>query len=178
MNNHKDKNKKEFHWHASVSSEGTLGLDLYFPNKKVTKGEKEEALASAIAQSKNIMLSKGYLPPEARFLSSSDMAKEYGFSRQYWEKLLNEGKIPYKETAAGRITTDLWVRGYLDNKERVDEYVKNIKKVISLIPKKGKTWAKIRCPKCGEESFEYAVNVNNVNGICRAGCGFRINTTN
>ncbi len=173
----KNKENKESHWQASVSSEGTLGLDLYFPDEKVTKEEKERALASAIDQSKNVMLSKGYLPPTARFLSSSDMAKEFGFSRQYWEKLLNEGKIPYKETAAGRITTDLWVRGYLDNKEEVDEYIRNVKKVISLIPKDGKTWRKLTCPKCGEESFEYAVNLNNINGICRSGCGFRINTT-
>lgn len=178
MIENKDKELKKFHWHAMVSSGGTLGLDLYFPNKNVTKDEKEKALASALAQSKNFMLSKGYLFPDTSFMSSSDIAKTYGHTRQYWEKLLKEGKIPYKETSAGRITTDIWVQAYLDNKEKVDKYVRDRNKVILLIQKEKDKMGVVECPYCKEKRFDYAVNVNNINGLCRAGCGFRIHTTN
>lgn len=178
MNNSKDKKPRIFHWHASVSSGGTLDLNLYFPNKDSTKDEKEKALASAIRQAKKFMLSRGYLLPDTRFLSSSDVAEKYGHTRQYWEKLLKEGKIPYKETSAGRITTDLWVRGYLNNKEKIDEYVRERNKIISLIQKEKRKMGTVECPHCKEKRFDYAVNINNVNGICRAGCGFRIHTTN
>jgi len=178
MNKNKDKKSKEFHWHASVSSGGTLDLSLYFPNKEITKEDKERALASALVQAKKFMLGKGYLLPDTRFMSSSNVAREYGHTRQYWEKLLKEGKIPYKETAAGRITTDLWVKGYLNNKEKVDEYVRNRNKVISKIQKETRKIGTVECPHCKEERFEYAVNVNSINGICRASCGFRIHTTN
>jgi len=178
MNNNKNKKPKKFSWHASVSSEGTLDLSLYFPSKDATKNEKERALASAIKQSKDFMLSKGYLLPDTRFLSSSDIAEKYGHTRQYWEKLLKEGKIPYKETSAGRITTDLWVQGYLNNKEKIDEYVKEVKKAVSSIRKEKRKMGTIECPRCKEKRLDYAVNVGSTNGLCRAGCGFRFNTTN
>jgi hypothetical protein len=117
------------------------------------------------------------LVPDARFMSSSDVAEEYGHTRQYWEKLINEGKIPYKETSAGRITTDLWVKGYLNNREKVDEYVRNTNKIIKEIIAGKKSNGKIRCPQCGSAEFDYFINADRVNGICRAGCGFRINNT-
>jgi len=177
MSETKNTKSKKFYWHALTSSGGTLELSLYFPNKNVTKQEKEKALASALFQSKNFMLAKGYLPPDAHFLSSSDVAEKYGHTRQYWEKLLKEGKIPYKETSAGRITTDLWVQGYLNNKEKVDKYVRYRNKVISTIQKENRKMGTIECPCCKEKRFDYAVNVNNINGVCRAGCGFRINTS-
>src|SRR3989344_8260894 len=124
---------KKYSWHAGVSSEGTLDLELYFPdNKEITKEEKERALAEGLHQTKEYMLSKGYLVPDARFMSSSDLAEEYGYTRQYWEKLINQGKIPYKHTSAGRITTDLWVKGYLNNRDKVDEYVKNTNKMVDV----------------------------------------------
>lgn len=176
-----DKNEsKNFHWQASVNSEGTLELSLYFPEEQIeqlTKEKKEFAIAQGLSQSHKFMLSKGYLSPDCRFLSSSDIAQEYGHTRQYWEKLINEGKIPYKETSAGRITTNLWVQGYLNNKEKVDEYIRNRNKVVDLILKEKNKIGKTICPQCKESSFEYAVNINSVNGICRARCGFRIDTT-
>jgi len=122
------------------------------------------------------MLSKGYVPPEARFMSSSDLSKEYGKTRQYWEKLLNEEKIPYKETSAGRITTDLWVQGYVNNKEKVDEYVRNSRKVLRSINKDGKGRGNTQCPVCKKQKFRFNVNVNgNINGVCDS-CGFHLNT--
>jgi hypothetical protein len=174
----KNNNSKKFHWHASVSSEGTLDLSLYFPNKDVTKEEKEKAIASTLAQAKEFMLSRGYLLPDTRFMSSSDVAEEYGHTRQYWEKLLNEGKIPYKETSAGRITTNLWVQGYLNNKEKIDEYLRNRNKVVAVILKEKNRMGTVECPRCKEKRFDYAVNSDSIDGLCRAGCGFRIHTTN
>lgn len=171
------KPKYDYSWQSSVSSEGTLSLDLYFPNKKVTKEQKEAAIAETLRQNREFMLSKGYLPPDTRFMSSKDVSEKHGSTRQYWEKLLNEGKIPYKETSAGRITTDLWVQGYLNNREKVDEYIRNRNKVVnSILAGKFKS-GKIECPNCKKHSFDYFVNTDNLNGICRADCGFRIDTT-
>lgn len=169
--------KDEYHWHSSFSSEGTPSLSLYFPNKNVTKEQKEIALAKTLHQNREAMLSKGYLPPDSQFMSPSDVSKRYGHTRQYWEKLLNEGKIPHKETSAGRITTDLWVQGYLNNRETVDEYIRNRNKLIEVILSRKNKSGCVECPRCGKKEFSYAVNVNSANGICRAGCGFRINTT-
>lgn len=167
----------DYHWHSSVSSEGTLSLSLYFPNKNVTKEQKQMALAESLRQNREAMLSSGYLPPDSRFMSSSDVSNQHGHTRQYWEKLLNEGKIPYKETSAGRITTDLWVQGYLNNREEVDEYIRNRNKIIEIILAQKKKSGRVECPSCGKNEFDYAVNINSANGICRAGCGFRVNTT-
>ncbi len=171
------KDNYDYSWHSNISSEGTLSLDLYFPNKNVTKEQKEMALAESLRQNRVAMLSKGYLPPDSRFMSSSDVSKRYGHTRQYWEKLLNEGKIPHKETSAGRITTDLWVQGYLNNREKVNEYIRNRNKVVSAILASKSKGGIIECPQCGESKFSYAVNADSANGICRARCGFRINTT-
>jgi len=177
MTNLNNDNKK-YNWHAGVSSEGTLALELCFPDGiKITKEQKETILAETLLRSKEFMLSKGYLMPDARFLSSSDMAKEYGHTRQYWEKLINEGKIIYKETSAGRITTDLWVRGYLNNREKVDEYIRNKNKIVKIILAGEKRSGKTTCPQCEKPEFDYFVNSNSINGLCRAGCGFRIHTT-
>ncbi len=172
------KNKKQYSWHASVSSEGTMELSLYFPEIKITRQQKEYALADSITKVQYSMLRDGYLLPNTRFMSSTNIAKEYGYTRQYWEKLLNEGKILYKETAAGRITTDLWVNGYLNNKEAVDRYVKNREKVILSIKQEPKSRGTVECPQCKSLRFEFNVNLNSINGLCRADCGFRINTTN
>lgn len=172
----KEERRKKFSWHAMTSSGGTLELSLYFPDTRgMTKQLKEKALAAALADSYKFMMSKGYLPPEARFMSSSDLAKEYGKTRQYWEKLLNEGKIPYKETSAGRITTDLWVQGYVNNKEEVDKYIRNCNLILKAVSETKKRSGTVTCSECKESRFEFNVNVNgNTNGICR-NCGFHIN---
>ena len=172
-----EKKQKQYSWHASVSSGGTMELSLCFPGLKINQRQKESILANSIAHAQGYMLKKGYLLPDARFMSSTDIAKEHGHTRQYWEKLLNEGKIHYKETAAGRITTDLWVNGYLDNKEGVDKYIRDRNKAVELIQKESKKWGTIECPRCKSKKFEFHVNVNNINGLCQADCGFRIHTS-
>jgi hypothetical protein len=166
---------KKFYWSASTSSGGTLSLSLHYEGA-LSKKEKEQALAHGFKEAHKHMEEIGYIPFKARLMSSSDIAEEYGKTRQYWEKLLNEGKILYKETAAGRITTDVWINGYIGKKEEVDGYVKNVKEVLETIAKAERKYGSVRCPVCGNERFEYHVNANsNVNGICRA-CGFHIHT--
>lgn len=168
---------KKFYWHVNMSSGGTLSLDLDFKGE-FTKGEKGKALADALAQSYKFMNDKGYIPSSAKLLSSRDIADKYGHTRQYWEKLLNEGKIPYKETSAGRITTDLWVSGYLGNKEEVDGYVRKVKKMLKSINESSNRYAPIACAQCGKENFYFHVNTGgNTNGICRS-CNFYIHTIN
>ncbi len=135
------------------------------------------ALAESLRQNRNNMLSRGYLTPSSQFMSSRDVAEEYGHTRQYWEKLLNEGKIPFKESSAGRITTDLWVQGYLNNREVVDRYIRDRNKVVAAILSEQKKHGRTSCPNCGEVKFDYSVGYENINGLCRARCGFRINTT-
>ena len=104
-------------------------------------------------------------------MSSRDIAEKFGSSRQYWEKLLREGKLPYCQTAAGRITADLWVTGYLRNREEVDQYVKwqkiAVKRILESSPSKYAT-----CPKCGETKLSASINRSEINGVCRAECGF------
>lgn len=166
----------KYHWHAGINSGGNLSLMLTYPDAK-TKWTKEEALAEGIAKSVKAMHDKGFLKPEARFMTSSDLSKEYGFTRQYWEKLLKEGKILYKEASAGMITTDIWVEGYLGDREKVDRYVRNCKSAVAEINEvKGKHGVS-KCYHCGEDRLEFNKNTNNISALCRA-CGFYVHTTN
>jgi hypothetical protein len=143
--------------------------------EKVSKDEKIAALASGITESVKAMRSKGYLRlrPETRFMTSTDLSETYGFTRQYWEKLLREGKVLYKETAAGMITTDLWVDGYLDNKEQVNRYARNCKIMATRIKELKERHGTTTCVECDSSRFEYNKNMWNTNGLCR-NCGFRI----
>jgi hypothetical protein len=180
MDKHNEKQRK-FYWHANTSSGGALSLGVTLKGQFSDK-EKKQVLAGAIEQCYQNMENNGFIPFSARLMSSSDIADQYGKTRQYWEKLLNEGKILYKETSAGRITTDLWVSGYMGNKENVDKYVKNVKSILETINSledKKRPWQKINCPACGSLNFGFNINGNfNVNGICRnLGCGFYVNTT-
>ncbi|MCW1930108.1 MAG: hypothetical protein KIH62_002210 [Candidatus Kerfeldbacteria bacterium] len=165
----------KFYWQVNTSSGGTLSIRLTL-EEDLSRAKKESALAQALSDCVKQMDKNGYIPAKARALSSRDIAHRFGYTRQYWEKLLNQGKIPYHETSAGKITTDLWVRGYLDDKENVDQYVRNVRKVLQFIKTKGKKSGVVSCPDCLEERFEFYVNFDtNVNGICRA-CNFQINT--
>lgn len=178
MSNGKTQKKKyDYSWRAIMSNAGTLDLDVSFLNKKLSAENKKKALAGALAQSYDAMLKQGYTS-DTEFLSPRDIAKQYGNTRQYWQKLLNEGKIRYKETSAGRITTNLWVEGYLNNKEIVNEYLRNERRVLQLVKKDGHKMGVVKCPACGEPRFNYHMNANsNINGLCRnTGCGFRIHT--
>lgn len=172
--------QKKFYWHANTSSGGTLSLGVTLEGQFSDK-EKKEVLAQAIDQCYENMENNGFIPFDARLMSPRDIANYYGKTRQYWEKLLNEGKILYKETSAGRITTDMWVRGYIGNKEQVDNYVKNVRTVlkeIDTLENKKRPWQKVNCPVCGNSTFEFHVNGDvSVNGICRnTGCGFYVHT--
>lgn len=167
----------KIYWHADTSSGGTLSLDLDFEGN-LSKAEKEKHLAGALEQCVSLMSKNGHIPFSARLLSSSDIAEEYGNTRQYWEKLLNEGKILYKETSAGRITTDLWVTGYLRNREEVNGYVRNIKKILKSINESPGQSGAIDCMQCGESNFQYHKNTGgHINGCCRS-CNFYVYTIN
>lgn len=166
----------KFYWHASTSSGGTLSLNLTVEGE-ASKADKETFLAEGIWQCREAMEEDGYIPHQARLMSSRDIASEYGKSRQYWEKLLREGKIRYKETSAGRITTDLWINGYLGNKEEVDRYVRYVRIALKYIADSERRNGSVVCPACGESRFEYFVNFGgNTNGICR-NCSFHIHAT-
>lgn len=168
---------KKFYWHANTSSGGTLSVDLNLEGD-FSKGEKEKILAEAISQCCKLMNEKGYIPFNAKLLSSRDIAEKFGHTRQYWEKLLNEGKIHYKETSAGRITTDLWVNGYLGNKEEVDGYARSVKKMLIATNESQRKSGTLKCAQCGKENFQFNVNPGgNTNGVCRS-CNFYIHTIN
>ena len=167
--------KIKFYWHATTSSGGTLSMSLGFEGS-LDKKQKEKLLAHGLHEAYVHMEEQGFIPFNARLMSSRDIAQEYGNSRQYWEKLLNEGKILYKETSAGRITTDLWVKGYLGNKDEVNGYVRDVRSVLKTIDESGRKNGNVECPACGATCFEYYVNPTHTNGICRA-CGFYVHTT-
>lgn len=169
---------EKIYWHANISSGGTLSIGLDYEGA-LSKSEKEEIIADVISACHKTMEKEGYIPFSAKMMSSRDISKRFGKSRQYWEKLLSEGKILYKETSAGRITTDLWIQGYIDEKKKVDKYVKDVKKVLRLIEEREFDWDTVNCPVCGENTFNYAVNTGgSTNGICRnPSCDFHIHTT-
>ena len=168
--------KRKFYWHANTSSGGTLSLGLDLTGE-FSKEEKESALAEGIRACVENMESQGFIPYNATLMSSGDVAREYGKTRQYWEKLLTEGKIHYKETSAGRITTNLWVQGYLNDRDQVNKYVRNVKDVLEIIEGTKKTHGKVVCPVCNEEKFEFYSNSDvYTNGVCRS-CGFYVHTT-
>ncbi|MEK7579575.1 MAG: hypothetical protein AAB469_00005 [Patescibacteria group bacterium] len=169
---------QKIYWHANTSSGGTLSLGVDLEGK-FTRNEKGRIIADAIKACYESMEELGYIPFNARVMSSRDIAERFGKSRQYWEKLLNEQKILYKETSAGRVTTDLWVQGYLNSKPEVDKYVKDVRKVLETIKEYGKSWGIVLCPVCEEKQFNFAVNGEvNVNGVCRNPvCRFHIHTT-
>ncbi|MCL4524441.1 MAG: hypothetical protein M1453_03240 [Acidobacteria bacterium] len=171
-----NKNPKNFYWHATASSGGNLSLEVGVEELS-SKSERVGAIADALKQATKFMEEKGYIPFGARLMSSRDIAEEYGKTRQYWEKLLNEGKILYKETSAGRITTNLWVKGYLGKKAEVDKYVKDVRTVLHRIKESKRRNGSVVCPVCEEDRFEFYVNTgSNTNGICRA-CGFHVHTS-
>ncbi len=166
---------RRFFWHAATSNGGTLSLDVNVKEAK-NASEKTRAIASSLKQAVKSMQEQGYIPSHARLMSSRDIADEYGKTRQYWEKLLNEGKILYKETSAGRITTDLWVAGYLGKREEVDRYIKNVQTILKRITETKERHGAVLCPICEKTRFEFNVNMNgNVNGICRS-CSFHVHT--
>lgn len=167
---------RRFYWRATASSGGTLSLDVGVQELR-SKSERIGALADALKDATKFMEERGYIPFQARLMSSRDIAAEYGKTRQYWEKLLNEGKILYKETSAGRITTDLWVEGYLGNKAEVDKYVKDVKTVLQRINEARRRSGSVVCPVCEKERFEFYVNTtSSTNGLCRS-CGFHVHTS-
>ena len=146
-----------------------------FIGEKAEKNEKEKILASGLVQAYEFMRKKGYTKAEDDFVTPTDLAKERGKSRQYWEKLFREGKISYKETSAGMITTDVWVDGYLKNKDLVDQYVRETKELVKRANETGRRHGSVQCPRC-QGRFNFAVNTNNTNGGCEK-CGFHVYTT-
>ena len=168
--------KRKFYWYANTSSGGTLSLGLDLTGE-FSQEEKESALAEGIRACVENMESQGYIPHNASLMSSGDVAREYGKTRQYWEKLLDEVKIHYKETSAGRISTNLWVPGYLNDREQVNKYVLNVRNVLDTIDATKRTGGRVNCSVCGKENFEFHLNGDaHINGICRA-CGFHVHTS-
>lgn len=167
----------KFTWHATTMSGGSLSLSLEMAekiSKSLTKKQKEGMLAATLQQCVTYMQDRGDIPYNTSTMSSRDIAKRYGNTRQYWEKLLNEGKILYKETSAGRITTELWVKGYLDDKEKVDRYAKQVRKILDSIVRLRKRQGVVPCSACEEGKFRYYANYGgNTNGVCD-NCGLHV----
>ena len=169
------KDERKISMHGTMNSGGGVSFGLNFSGGMFSQEEKERALASNLAQLTNTMFEKGYI----RLMSASDIASEYGKSRQFWERLIRQGKIPYQQTSSGRITTNIWVEGYLKGK---DEYALNAKKMRDIIinleeAPEAKGSGRITCVKCGADSFQYYYNQgHHINGSCDNGCGFRVDT--
>jgi hypothetical protein len=166
--------RKKFYWRARTSSGGTLSLDLSYEGPS-SKQQTERLLAEAIQQAHEHMEREGFIPLKAQLMTARDIAKEHGSTRQYWEKLLNEGKILYRETSAGRITTDLWVNGYLKRRDEVNRYVRNVNRIIKQVQESCNRTGELPCPVCFR-NFEYSMNYEYINGICRS-CGFYVHST-
>lgn len=135
--------------------------------------------ADALTQITLVMERKGYI----RLMSPSEIEKTHGGYRQHWERLLREGRIRFIETSAGRMTIDLWIEQYIQNKEDIDRYCRMKNKVIKKVMERGERSCTLVCPKCGEQQLNCVYNifmkpkkgeVNNTNGVCRNyGCTFK-----
>lgn len=164
----KKEKQKKYSVNGTFTNDTRMRMILHFPES--SKVDKIRALADVIDKCHFQMCKRGYVHDEVAFYSPSDLSREYGSSRQYWEKLLREGKIQYKITSAGMITTEVWVKEYLNGKEEVDVYVRNVKNALRQIAEDEKRSGLISCPQCSK-SMIYYNNVASVNGICRE-CNF------
>jgi hypothetical protein len=102
---------EQFSFKGTMGTNGRLRLSLYFKEPNTPTSGMETALADVLKEMVSIMISNGQL----KFMSPSDISKEYGKTRQYWSKLIREGKIQYQQTSAGAITTNLNVSNYLQS---------------------------------------------------------------
>jgi len=150
----------------------------------LTDDNKRQILAEALAAVSKRMANKGYVKSmrDLELLSASDIATRYGGTKQYWDKLLREGKIPYKKTSSGKITTNVWVEGYLGNKEEVDKYIKAFKaarkSIINNYDQNRKSYGIVRCPYCRNKTLGYNYNRgDHINALCRStDCNFKLDT--
>jgi len=165
-----------------MCSSGTVGADMR--PRTGAKFSAEEMLgmqSDALAQITLVMERKGYI----RFISPSEIEKTYGGFRQHWERLLREGRVKFIETSAGRMTIDLWIEQYLQNKEEIDKYCRMKNKVLKEIMERADRSCTLVCPMCGERQLDCIYNiflkpvkgeVYNANGVCRHhGCPFKFN---
>ena len=51
---------------------------------------------------------------DLHLMSSRDISAKYGKSRQYWDKIMKQGKIVNYQVSAGRITFDKFVEDFID----------------------------------------------------------------
>lgn len=55
--------------------------------------------------------------PDFKFYACGDIAKKYGKTRQWWHKLMRQGKLKYHQTAAGKITLQKYLDEYFHSKK-------------------------------------------------------------
>ena len=180
VSNKKTKQKPDYHTEFMMCSSGTIDADMRpHTGAKFSAEEMLGMKADALARITLAMERKGYI----RFMSPSEIEKTYGGYRQHWERLLREGRIRFIETSAGRMTIDLWIEQYLQNKEEIDKYCRMKNKVIKEIMERKERSCILMCPKCGERQLDCIYNilikpkkgeVYNTNGVCRNhGCTFK-----
>jgi hypothetical protein len=163
-------------YHGMITSDGSASLSYIFSDPKIaeklTDEEKVHILSKVLSNLSKVMLDKGYI----RLQSVSDLSATYGKSRQYWEKLLTSGKIPYHQTAAGKITLNLWVEGYLSGEEYPVHALLARKAIIKKFKENGKSTGIIACPRCKSETLRYHYNQGqHINGLCQ-NCHFHLDT--
>lgn len=167
-----NQDSKKFRYGALTTSDGSISLDFDFSRGDFSDDEQQRALGLTTALLVRKMFEDGWV----RLLSSSDISKIYGNSRQYWDKLFREGKIPFQKTASGKITTNFWVEGYLDDStgETYPKEVLEMRRRIVANERSGSGLKHVPCIRCGEH-FQYNYNQgSNITGICK--CGFRLDT--
>lgn len=166
--------KKEGSYHAVTSNAGSASFTIHLdPDKPLTHAHLCAYLADTTEQVYRFMLEKNYvpkqLPHDVGFKTPQDIAKEHGSTRQYWEKLFKEGKIPYRATSAGKISTHIWVNAYLKNKKEIDAYTLCLRSLRNTIEKTDRWKGHILCPHCRTpESFSFHHNKtsHHISGFC------------
>lgn len=166
--------KHDYAFHGTISSSGNLDVIINFTDKKpISSSMQKKVLAKVIDGAYHKMLNDGTI----RLMSATDVAKMYGNSRQFWEKLISDGKIPYYQTSSGKITTNLWIEGYIDKSSNNTYPRENLEMRNRVVENEKKPNSKpiVPCVRC-DQPFDYNYNQGlNINGICRH-CGFKLRT--
>ena len=120
-------------------------------------------LARQVADAIGILIKKGLI----EYLFVSDIAKKYGSTRQLWDRLIKQKKIPYYQYKGGRFTLNIYVEDYLTRKygidylRRLNESRDDLKKAYNESKKNGA----VHCPKCGELTLKFKIDANGGDAI-------------
>ncbi len=156
---------KIFNSSFSAEPDGNVSVKIVFDGI-LEREEKTLLLAQGLLEAQRYLREKGWL----------DKAGDFPAIFEYWHKIISENKLPYGEDSQfGSFQASVWLPGYLGNEQEVADYIRKVNEALAQIAFAQKNEERITCPRCGKVPFEYVVSSFTISGICKNGCGFRLN---